>query len=129
MPPATSSGEKVGSAPASQGSAAGATSNQGEGPSGGIGTGSGSTGAHAIYAPAPVIPPDLRADAFHAVAIARFVVAADGTVRVTLVEPTPSPRINEVLLETLKQWKFFPAVVHGQPVASQFDLKIPVSIQ
>lgn len=97
--------------------------------SGGIGAGSGSTGAHAIYAPTPVIPPDLRQNAFQAVAIAHFVVAADGSDQVTLIQPTPSPAINEVLLRTLKQWKFFPATLHGQPVMSQFNLKIPVSIQ
>lgn len=105
------------------------SSNSGPGSGGGIGAGSGSTGAHAIYAPAPVIPPDLRENAFQAVAIAHFVVAADGTSQVSLIQPTPDPRINEVLLQTLKQWKFFPATVHGQPVISQFDLKIPVSIQ
>jgi periplasmic protein TonB len=105
------------------------SSSEGEGSGGGLGAGSGSTGAHAIYAPTPVIPPDMRQDAFQSVAIARFVVAADGAVQVTLVQPTPNPRINEVLLETLKQWKFFPATVHGQPVMSQFDLKIPVSVQ
>jgi periplasmic protein TonB len=105
-----------------------ASSNSTEGSGGGLGAGSGQTGAHAIYAPTPVIPPDLREDAFQAVAIAHFVVGADGAVQVTLTQPTSSPRINEVLLETLKQWKFFPATVHGEPIMSQFDLKIPVSI-
>jgi protein TonB len=126
-PPA--SGAVRGGSAESSGAATGATSTGGEGSGGGIGAGSGSTGAHAIYAPKPVIPPDLRQDAFQAVAIAHFVVAADGAVTVTLVQPTPNLRINQVLLDALKQWKFFPATTHGQPVMSQFDLKIPVLVE
>ena len=106
-----------------------ATPSATEGPGGGLGAGSGQTGAHAIYAPTPVIPPDLREDAFQAVAIAHFVVAADGTVQVTLTQPTSSPRINEVLLETLKQWKFFPAMKDGIAINSEFEVRIPIAVQ
>ncbi len=105
-----------------------AGSSTGKGTKGGSalsGSGSSSSGARAIYAPLPKIPDDMRDNPFKAVAIARFVVSADGDASVTLVQPTPYPRLNELLLQALKNWRFFPAVEHGKPVASTFEIRIP----
>lgn len=85
-------------------------------------------GAHAIFAPMPVIPDDLRDEAVHAVALARFHIHADGTVRVELVKPTPFPRINQIIMNTLKKWRFFPALDHGTPIPSLQDVKIRVDV-
>jgi len=101
----------------------------GRGAGSGAGIGSDSGGARAIYAPKPVIPDSLREDAFQTVAVARFKVTYDGQVQVTLITPTESPQLNEVLLETLRQWRFFPATKSGVAVDSQFDLRIPISVQ
>jgi periplasmic protein TonB len=95
----------------------------------GAGVGSDSAGARAIYAPPPKIPDDLREDAMHAVAMAHFVVASDGTVTVTLIKPTSNPRLNQVLLAALSQWQFFPAMRAGMPVPSEFDLRIPIVVE
>ena len=106
-----------------------------EGASGGTGTGSSAGvggdagGARAIYAPMPAIPDDLRENALNTVAIAAFKVAVDGSAQVTLVKPTSIPRLNYLLLSTLKEWRFFPAIKNGQPVASQFELRIPITVQ
>jgi periplasmic protein TonB len=110
-----------------------------ETPSGGIpggtgsGTGSGigsdSGGARAIFAPKPVIPNDLREQVFQAVAVAHFKVSYGGNVQVTLTTPTQSPRLNELLLETLKQWRFFPAMKNGVAIDSEFNVRIPISVQ
>ncbi len=99
----------------------------GVGSSAGVGTDS--AGARAIYAPPPKIPDDLRQDAMQAEALAHFVVAPDGTVTVTLVKPTGNPRLNQVLLSALSQWQFFPAMRSGMPVASEFDLRIPIVVE
>jgi periplasmic protein TonB len=111
---ATESGESAGSG-------------TGEGGAGGIG--SDTVGARAIYAPTPVIPDDLREDVMQAEAVARFNVTFDGISEVTLEKPTSSPRLNQVLLDTLKQWKFFPAVKNGVAIPSSFDVRIPISVQ
>jgi protein TonB len=100
----------------------------GEG-SGGGGIGTDTVGAHAIYAPTPVIPDDLREDVMQTEAVARFNVSFDGICEVTLEKPTSSPRLNQVLLETLKQWKFFPAVKNGIAIPSSFEVRIPISVQ
>jgi protein TonB len=46
-----------------------------------------------------------------------------------LVTSTESPQLNELLLETLSRWRFFPAMKSGVAVDSQFDLRIPISVQ
>jgi periplasmic protein TonB len=106
-----------------------ASAGPGRGEGSGAGIGSDSSGARAIYAPKPVIPDSLREESFQTVAVARFKVSYDGQVQVTLITPTESPQLNELLLETLKQWRFFPAMKSGVAINSQFDLRIPISVQ
>jgi protein TonB len=99
----------------------------------GVGTGSGigndASGARAIYAPTPTISDDLRENIFQAVAIAHFRVSPDGTVEVTLAQPTPNPRLNQILLNTLRLWKFFPAMKDGVAINSEFEVRIPITVQ
>jgi len=96
---------------------------------GGGGIGTDSVGARAIYAPTPRIPDELREDALQTEAIAHFTVSPDGTVTVILTKPTSNPRLNRILLETLRQWRFFPAVKDGVAINSVFDVRIPITIQ
>ena len=100
----------------------------GEGGAGG-GIGSDTVGARAIYAPTPVIPDDLREDTIQTEAVERFKVSFDGTSEVTLEKPTSNPRLNQVILDALKQWKFFPAVHNGVAIESSFEVRIPISVQ
>ena len=101
----------------------------GTGVGSGAGIGNDSSGARAIYAPTPTIPDDMRENVFQAVAIAHFRVAPDGTVEVTLAQPTPNPRLNQILLNTLREWKFFPAMKDGIAINSEFDVRIPITVQ
>jgi outer membrane biosynthesis protein TonB len=75
-------------------------------------------GAQALVQPLPVIPDELRQDAMNEAATARFQIAVDGTATVELVKPTQNPRLNRLLLDKLKNWKFIPAIKEGKPVAS-----------
>ena len=86
-------------------------------------------GARAIYKPMPTIPDDIRRQAFNDVAVARFEVAPDGSAKVELVQPTHNPGLNRLLLDTLKTWRFFPAMANGQPVASALEIRIPITVQ
>lgn len=76
----------------------------------------------------PRIPDDLRDEAFDSVALARFHIAVDGSITVELVRPTQNPRINRILLDTLKNWKFSPAIKNGKPVASTEEILIRVNV-
>ena len=75
-------------------------------------------GAQALIHPLPVIPDELREEAMNEAATARFQIAVDGTTTVALVKPTQNPRLNRLLLETLKTWRFMPAIKDGNPVPS-----------
>lgn len=85
--------------------------------------------AKAIYRPIPQIPDELRQDALKTSAVARFRVAVDGTTTVELVKPTPNPKLNRLLLNTLKNWKFFPSLRDGKPVASIEEIVIKIEVK
>jgi protein TonB len=113
----------------SSGSSTSSSGTASEEGSGGSGIGSDTLGARAIYAPTPTIPDDLREDVMQTEAVAHFTVSFDGASEVTLAKPTSNPRLNQVLLDTLKQWKFFPAMKNGVALASSFDVRIPISVK
>ncbi len=62
-------------------------------------------------------------------AVARFRVAADGSAEVDLIEPTPDPQLNRALLESLRRWRFFPAMENGKAAPSSLDIRIPISVR
>ena len=86
-------------------------------------------GARALYKPLPEIPDALRRRSVDVVALARFKVAADGSAQVELIEPTSDHDLNRALLDSLKRWRFFPAMQDAKPVASSVDIRIPVSVK
>ena len=85
--------------------------------------------ARAIYKPLPEIPESLRRRTMELVAVARFRVTAGGGAEVELTEPTSDPDLNRALIETLKRWRFFPAMQAGKPVASTIEIRIPISVK
>lgn len=111
--------------------AGGASSTAGVGGRGnGLGVpGNDSSGARASYAPIPEIPDDLREEVFETEAIAHFMVETDGTTQVTLSKPTASERLNQILLATLRKWRFQPAEKDGARVRSEFDVRIPIAVE
>ena len=91
--------------------------------------GGATSAARAVLRPLPEIPEALRRRAVALVALARFHVAPSGAAEVELIEATPDPDLNRLLLASLKQWRFFPALVEGKPVASTLDIRIPLTVQ
>ncbi|MGO9311422.1 MAG: energy transducer TonB [Syntrophobacteraceae bacterium] len=87
------------------------------------------SGARAIVQPMPKIPEDLRAEAFKSAALARFHIAVDGSAEVELAKPTPFPRLNRILLDSLKQWRFMPAIKSGVPVASTEEILVKIEVK
>ncbi|MFL9963825.1 energy transducer TonB [Paraburkholderia sediminicola] len=92
-------------------------------------SGSGHTGARIITQPLPEIPDDLREAAYHAIALARFTIHPDGSVEVELLQPTQQPRLNQLLLASLHNWRFFPATENGRPVESHQDVRVHLVVQ
>lgn len=92
------------------------------------GTSTGDTAARAIAQPLPELPDDLREQAYRTVATARFTIHADGSVDVELVKATPNPRLNQLLLEVLRKWRFSPAMQAGRPVESKQDIRVHFNV-
>ncbi|WP_081074583.1 energy transducer TonB [Burkholderia cepacia] len=89
----------------------------------------GGTQARLLSQPLPALPDDLREQAYQAVAVARFFVHANGTFDIELVKPTPNPRLNQILLETLRKWRFFPATEDGHPIESRQDVRVHFNVE
>jgi protein TonB len=120
--------------PASSGGARGAPgpafgASGGQAGSGGGGSMYANSGARAIVRPMPQIPNELREEAFTSTALARFHVAADGSAKVELARPTPDPRLNHILLESLMKWRFMPAIRDGKPVATTEEIVIKIEVK
>lgn len=88
----------------------------------------GATQARLLSQPLPVLPEDLREEAYRADAVARFDVHPDGSSDVELIKPTQNPRLNQILLEALHQWRFFPALENGRPVESHRDVRVHFNV-
>jgi protein TonB len=88
----------------------------------------GGSAARAIFQPLPDLPDDLREVAYRAEALARFSIHVDGSVDVELVKSTPYPRLNQLLLEALQKWRFFPAMEAGHPVESHQDVRVHFNV-
>ena len=77
----------------------------------------------------PQIPDDLREGTFNSSALARFHIAVDGSATVELAKPTPNPRLNRILLDSLRKWRFIPAIKNGKPVASTEEIIVKVEVK
>ncbi|MFM0733044.1 TonB family protein [Paraburkholderia sediminicola] len=89
---------------------------------------SGDATAHALSQPLPELPDDLREQAYQTVATARFAIHVDGSVEVDLIKPTSNPRLNQILLDALRKWRFFPAMQAGHPVESRQDIRVHFNV-
>ena len=89
---------------------------------------SGDAAAHFISQPLPELPDDLREQAYQTIAMARFAIHVDGTADVELIKPTSNPRLNQILLETLRKWRFFPAMQAGHPIESRQDIRVHFNV-
>lgn len=84
--------------------------------------------ARLVAQPLPELPDDLREDAYQFIAVARFAIHTDGSFDVTLIKPTPNPRLNRILMTTLYRWRFVPASEAGHPVESRQDVRVHFNV-
>ncbi len=81
--------------------------------------------ANLVFNPLPKIPDELRYEAFQSEALARFYIAPSGEViNVELVKPCANPKLNYLLLKSLRQWKF-----SSQNVDSRQEIKIKFKVE
>jgi periplasmic protein TonB len=133
--PSSSTGNAGTSQGISEGHGSGAGTGSGGGIAGGSATGSGGgfgnggSGPRPVYAPVPSIPDDLRDEVMQATAVVRFHVSRDGQASVALVTSTDYSELDDLILETLRQWRFAPAVHNGVKIDSDAEIRLLVSVQ
>ena len=77
-----------------------------------------------LFQPLPEIPFDMRSEAFSTKIIAKFYIEKDGSVSdVELLEILHNPRLNLLLLKSLKKWRFEPS---GQSLTQVINVKFAV---
>jgi TonB family protein len=109
---------------------AGAETEQAGAPgTGEVSHGGGGTGPRPIYAPVPSIPDDLRDEVMEATAVVRFHVAPNGTATVALLTPTGFTVLDQLILDTLSNWRFHPATRGGAPVRSDAEVRLKITVQ
>jgi len=107
----------------------------GSGSGGGIGSGAGSaagtggSGPRPIYAPIPSIPDDMRDEVMQVTAVVMFHVDRDGRATVTLVTPTDYSTLDALIIETLQQWRFIPAVSNGVRIESDAQMRLVITVR
>jgi len=86
---------------------------------------SGTKNAGPIYNPLPQIPDDLRVEAFKSESIAYFHIDAAGNVEhVELIKYCANPRLNALLLKSLKSWRF-----KALEVATTQEIKVKFKVE
>ena len=77
-----------------------------------------------LFQPLPEIPFDMRSEAFSTKIIAKFYIEKDGSVSdVELLEISHNPRLNLLLLKSLKKWRFEPS---SQALTQVINVKFAV---
>jgi periplasmic protein TonB len=132
-PPVAQPDRTVGAGEGGVGNGTGAGAGNGVGAGSGTGAGgglgSGGSGPEVIYSPAPTIPDDMRDEVLEAVAVARFQVSSNGNFVVSLTKPTDFSRLNDVILETLRTWRFHPASRNGVAIDSDAQIRLLITVQ
>jgi TonB family protein len=84
--------------------------------------------AEIISSPQPAIPSQVQEEGCSASCVARFSIEPNGKVQVKLLTSSGSDEIDDITLNTLRRWKFKPAMLDGKPVASTRRVKVEFEI-
>lgn len=84
--------------------------------------------AEAVYNPEPEIPSHLLEEAFQSFCIARFKVKPTGLTSVQIDTSSGSAEVDEIALETLRRWRFKPAMLDGEPVECNKRIKVEFKV-
>jgi len=84
--------------------------------------------AKAVEAPRPEIPAELHEQCFKSCCIARFLIKDDGKYSVKLISSSGSDQVDDIALDTLRRWKFKPALLDGKPVESSRKIRVEFQV-
>lgn len=82
------------------------------------------TPPRAVVKPAPSYPEDARKEGVEGVVIVRAMIEKDGAVSSATVVKGVHPSLDRATVETVRTWRFEPALLNDEPVATQYHLTI-----
>ncbi len=85
--------------------------------------------AMAVECPQPEIPASLHEECYKSCCLARFCITCEGKHQVTLISSSGSDEVDEIALQTLRRWKFKPAMLNGKPVQSVRKIKVEFEVE
>ena len=91
--------------------------------------GGGITSAHVISRVEPRFPLAFAHSVRSAVVVVRCVIGRDGSIHDPEIVTSSFPPFNDAVLSALRQWKFAPGVMHGQPVDTWFELRVKFEVR
>ena len=77
-----------------------------------------------IYKPEPSYTPAARAAKLQGTAVLWTIIGADGAVKNVTVTKSLDPGLDQSAVDTVKSWKFRPAMKSGQPVACKVMVEV-----
>src|SRR5579875_725283 len=85
--------------------------------------------AEILAAPHPEIPSEMHDHCFKSCCIAKFIIDPQGKATVKLISSCGDEQLDQAALKALKQWKFRPATLNGEPVESTRRVKIEFEVE
>jgi TonB family protein len=83
-----------------------------------------------IYSVPPKYPADAKKEKVEGVVVLNLIIDVDGAVLDVSVLEDPDPRLTKEAVETVRQWKFRPALdIKGQPVKVQSTVSVRFKLQ
>jgi TonB family protein len=72
--------------------------------------------ARAIQAPKPIYPASAESAGIAGTVLLRAVISADGGILGLTVLSSPDPMLADAAMEAVRQWRYLPTLLNGQPV-------------
>ncbi len=85
--------------------------------------------ALALECPQPAIPSDLCEHCHQKSCVVRFAIQESGKFTVRLVRSCGSEEVDDVVLTTLRRWRFKPALLDGKAIKSSRKVRVELVIE
>ncbi|HEX5425545.1 MAG TPA: TonB family protein, partial [Candidatus Acidoferrales bacterium] len=76
----------------------------------------------------PVYPPEAKANRVQGTVTIKATISKDGTPTELSVVSSPSPALSQSALDAVRQWRYRPVLLNGQPVAVTTDIRVSYSL-
>ncbi|MGH9620562.1 MAG: TonB family protein [Bryobacteraceae bacterium] len=90
--------------------------------------GAGVMGAKLIQHVSPLYPPKAKANGVQGKVTIKATISKDGIPTELSVVSSPSPALSQSALDSVRQWRYRPTLLNGNPVAVTTDIRVSYSL-